>query len=217
MNGNLLRTLNEIEVDDLTLVGAKALHLALLNGNRLTTPPGLVVTSQFFKAQISHYAYQPIWAGSPDVAVTEGALHFLADFLKSNPLAPPLEAALQQRLCELFPPEVQFFAVRSSAIDEDRRDHSFAGCYLSELGVPRQMLTVSLTRCWASALTGRAIEYRLKRGLSIQAITTAVLIQPMLRPDAAGVAFTLNPVTGARDELVIEAAAGLATPMPAAG
>ena len=133
MNGNLLRTLNEIDVDDLTLVGAKALNLAMLNGNHLTTPPGLVVTSQFFKAQISHYAYQPIWAGSPDVAVTEGALQFLSDFLKSNPLAPPLEAALQQRLSDLFPPEVQFFAVRSPAIDEDRRDPRLAGGVFTDL------------------------------------------------------------------------------------
>jgi phosphohistidine swiveling domain-containing protein len=209
MTNNWLLTLDEINVDDLNLVGGKALTLAALKRNHLETPPGLVITSAFFEAQIKHYAYIPIWAGSPDVAVTETSLEFLADFLKTTPLAHKLDVAFKAKLKQVFPSEVQSFAVRSSAIDEDLSEHSFAGAYLTELGVPRDLLTVSLTRCWASALSGRSIQYRLKRGMSIQRIKIAVLIQPLLRPDTAGVGFTLNPVTGARDELVIEASSGL--------
>jgi len=209
MNKNWLLTLSEISANDLPLVGLKSLNLATVSRNNLATPPGLVVTTAFFESQIEHYAFGPIWTGSPDVEVTEGALEFLADFLKTTPLAPQLETALKQRLGEVFPADVQSFAARSSAVDEDRRDYSFAGHYLTELGVPRSMLTVSLTRCWASALTGKAVQYRIEHGMPLQSIRIAVLIQPMLTPDAAGVAFTLNPVTGARDELVIEASAGL--------
>lgn len=209
MTNNWLLTLDEINVDDLNLVGGKALTLATLKRNYLETPSGLVVTSAFFEAQINHCAYTPIWAGSPDVAVTETSLEFLADFLKTTPLAHRLDVAFKAKLKQVFPSEVQSFAVRSSAIDEDLRDHSFAGAYLTELGVPRDLLAVSLTRCWASALSGRSIQYRLKRGMSIQCIKIAVLIQPMLRPNTAGVGFTFNPVTGARDELVIEASSGL--------
>ncbi len=206
MSAKHLLTLTEIEADHLSLVGAKALNLALLIRNGLASPAGLVVTTDFFRAQIDHYAYGPVWAGSPDVAVTEGALQFLADFLKTTPLAPPLSAALTRRLNQVFPPHLQFFAARSSAVDEDHTDRSFAGCHLTELNVPRVLLPVSLTRCWASALTGPAVEYRLRHSMSLQAIKIAVLIQPMLKPDVAGVAFSMNPVTGNRDELVIEAA-----------
>ena len=209
MKKNWLLTLDEISANDLPLVGVKALNLATIRRNNLTVPSGLVVTTEFFVSQIEHYAYNPIWAGSPDVAVTEGALAFLADFLKTTPLASELEKALRQRVSEVFSADAQSFAVRSSAVDEDRRAHSFAGHYLTELGVPREMLTVSLTRCWASALSGQAIQYRLKNGIPIQAIKIAVLIQAMLKPDAGGVAFTLNPISGARDELVIEASSGL--------
>lgn len=209
MTNKWLLDLTEIDAADLPLVGVKALNLSALNRNRVLTPPGLVVTTTFFEQQIAHFAYSPLWAGSPDVAVTEGALEFLADFLKITPLAPALDAALRRRMEACFPAKIRAFAVRSSAVDEDRQDHSFAGCYLTELGVPRQLLPVSLTRCWASALSGRSIRYRLEHGMSLQSIKIAVLIQPMLSPSAAGVAFSVNPVTGARDEMVIEATPSL--------
>ena len=211
MTQTWLLTLDEIKLNDWALVGGKALNLATLNRNNITTPTGLIVTTQFFEAQIRHFAYNPIWAGSPDVEVTEGALKFLADFLKATPLAPHLDKAFKEHIAANFSPDVESYAVRSSAVDEDLHDHSFAGCYLSELGVPRELLTVSLTRCWAAALTGQALEYRRKHGMSIQKIRIAILIQPMLKPQSGGVAFTLNPITGARDEFIIEATNGLGT------
>ncbi len=209
MTDNWLLALDDIKPDQLNLVGRKALNLATLHHHQLSVPPSLVITTNFFEAQINHFAYRPIWAGSPDVAVTEGALQFLADFLKSTPLAPHLETALKSQLDQICPAQDTLFAVRSSAIDEDLGDQSFAGCYLTELGVPRDLLPISLTRCWASALTGQSIQYRLNHGLPLQAIKIAVLIQPMLKPEIAGVGFTQNPITGERDEILIEVIDGL--------
>ena len=209
MTNPLLLTLNEIDTTDLQLVGAKALNLARLQQNNLPVPPGLVVTAAFFEAQIAENSLRPIWEGSPNVAVTEDALHFLADFLKTKPLADELHAALRRKLTELFPPAIQSFAVRSSAIDEDGRTFSFAGLHLTELAVPRDLIPVSITRCWASTLTGPALNYRLQNAIPIRKIKIAVLIQPMLKPEAAGVAFTVNPVSGVRDEMVVEAVATL--------
>lgn len=199
------RRLDDIEGGDLACVGRKAFRLATLRRHGLPVPPGLVITARFFEEQIKQLAYTPLWAGSPDVAVTENALLFLADTLKTKPLARPLAREFQAQLDRSFPAAVEHFAVRSSAIDEDRQSHSFAGIHLTELAVPRSALTVSLTRCWASALSEPALHYRREHGLPIQAIKIAVLIQPMLRPASAGVGFTLNPATGARDELLIEA------------
>ncbi len=209
MTEPFLLTLNEIESTDLPLVGAKALNLARLHQNKLPVLPGLVVTTAFLEAQIVAQSLRPIWEGSPNVAVTEDALHFLADFLKSKPLARPLDEQLQQKLADVFPPGVESFAVRSSAVDEDGQRHSFAGLHLTELAVPRELIPVSLTRCWASTLMGPALKYRIQYDIPIRKIKIAVLIQPMLKPDAAGVAFTLNPVSGARDELVVEAVSAL--------
>lgn len=207
MTAAWLKTLDEIEGSDLHLVGGKAFNLATLRRHALPVPPGLVVTTAFFEAQLRYYQLIPLWAGSPDVAVTEDALWWLADVLKTNPLAQELMDALQARLEETFP-AVETFAVRSSAIDEDIREHAFSGIHLTDLGVPPEMVPVSISRCWASALSKPALEYRRQHGISIQSIRLAVLIQPFLQPESAGVAFTVNPLTGARDLMVIEATFG---------
>jgi pyruvate,water dikinase len=203
----LLKTLDEIEGGDLPLVGAKAFNLATLRRHGLPVLPGLVVTTAFFKMQLQHHQLIPLWAGSPDVAVTAGALGWLADTLKTSPLARDLLGALRDRLAETFP-HVETFAVRSSAIDEDASQHAFSGIHLTELGVPREMIPISLGRCWGSALSRPALEYRRQHGIPIQSIQLAVIIQPFIQPTAAGVAFTINPLSGAHDEIVIEAAFG---------
>jgi phosphohistidine swiveling domain-containing protein len=204
-----LRTLDEIEGLDLPLVGGKAFRLATLKQHGLKVPPGLVLTTAFFESQLQHAQLIPLWAGSPDVAVTAEALSWLADVLKTKPLAKELSAALNQALADLFGSATVSFAVRSSAIDEDQRDHTFAGVHLTELRVPRGALPIAITRCWASALSQAALEYRRMHGMSIQGIRVAVLIQPMLAPACSGVGFTVNPLTGSRDEFVVEASWGL--------
>ena len=204
-----LLTLDEINPTDIQKVGAKALHLSVLQRKKLATANALVVITAVLEHQINQYSLRPIWEGSPNVSVTEDALNFLADYLKTKPLVPDFEHALQRKLDELFPASVKSFAVRSSAIDEDGKRLSFAGLHLTELAVPRALIPVSITRVWASALTGEALQYRLKNDIPIQSIKIAVLIQPMLKPESAGVASTLNPISGARDEIVIEAVSTL--------
>jgi rifampicin phosphotransferase len=100
-------------------------------------------------------------------------------------------------------------AVRSSAAAEDLPDASFAGQYETILGVRGATnLLDAIRRCEASALTGRVEQYQAARTGSVES-RMAVLVQRMVSPDAAGVAFTANPVTGARTEVVITAARGL--------
>ncbi len=204
-----LLSLDEIEGTALSIVGGKSFRLAQLKQNGFNVPSGLVLTADFFKAHIRHTKLTPLWMGSPDIAVTTDSLSWLADALKTKPLAKPLSQALNRRLTEVFGDEVVSFAVRSSAIDEDQRDHTFAGIHLTELGVPRPALPIAITRCWASALSEQALDYRQVHGMSIQGIQMAVLIQPMLAPTISGVGFTVNPLTGSRDEFVIEATWGL--------
>ncbi len=208
-----LRTLDTIEGTDLSLVGGKAFRLARLKQNGLDVPAGLILTATFFETQVRQMKLTPMWMGSPDIAVTTEALGWLADTLKTKPLASSLQVALRVALDELFGDRVGQFAVRSSALDEDHRDHSFAGIHLTELDVPRSMLSIAITRCWASALSDAALEYRQVHGMSIQGIRVAVLIQPMLTPTCSGVGFTLDPLTGNRNELVIESTWGLGQPL----
>jgi pyruvate,water dikinase len=99
-------------------------------------------------------------------------------------------------------------AVRSSAVDEDGKDASFAGQHLTLLNVPSADEVPSALRdIWWSANSDSAITYRQRVGLFTRP-SVGVVIQTLLDPEVAGVMFTENPVTGA-DERVIEASWGL--------
>jgi pyruvate,water dikinase len=99
--------------------------------------------------------------------------------------------------------------VRSSAIAEDLADASFAGQYDTVLDVRgAEALLAAIRRVRASAASARVRDYRAARAATEQS-GIAVLVQRMLAPEAAGVAFTANPVTGDRREVVITAARGL--------
>jgi pyruvate,water dikinase len=99
-------------------------------------------------------------------------------------------------------------AVRSSAVDEDGAEASFAGQHLTLLNVPGVAgLAAALSEIWWSANSDAAITYRQRVGLFTRP-SIGVVIQVQLDPHTAGVMFTKNPITGA-DERVIEASWGL--------
>jgi pyruvate,water dikinase len=99
-------------------------------------------------------------------------------------------------------------AVRSSAADEDGADASFAGQHLTLLNVPStDALTAALSEIWWSANSDSAITYRQRVGLFSRP-SVGVVVQSLLDPEAAGVMFTRNPISGA-DERLIEASWGL--------
>jgi len=99
-------------------------------------------------------------------------------------------------------------AVRSSAVDEDGADASFAGQHLTLLNVPSvEHLTAAVTEIWWSANSDSAITYRKRVGLFTQP-SIGVVVQQLLDPEVAGVMFTQNPING-NDERLIEASWGL--------
>jgi pyruvate,water dikinase len=101
-------------------------------------------------------------------------------------------------------------AVRSSATAEDLPGHSFAGQYETILGVTSlEDCLGAVKRCWASLWTERAFEYRRRNGIDHEQVEMAVIVQRQIEPAAAGVAFTVDPVTGSRSRIVIESCRGL--------
>ncbi|MGK2853922.1 MAG: PEP/pyruvate-binding domain-containing protein, partial [Microbacteriaceae bacterium] len=108
---------------------------------------------------------------------------------------------------ELFPGTP--WAVRSSAVAEDLADASFAGVYVTVLGVDSlDGLRDAVRRCWASFDDQRAQTYRDNHGKST-ARGIALILQRMIAPDVAGVLLTANPLRPFAPEIVIDAAWGL--------
>ena len=101
-------------------------------------------------------------------------------------------------------------AVRSSAVDEDGATASFAGQHATYLNiVGAEEIIQAITHCWESARSERALEYRLQQGLSVDHMQLAVLVQQLVASDVSAVVFSANPVTGNRDEVIINASWGL--------
>ena len=168
-------------------------------------PPGFVVTTA---------AYQDLLEGAGltgrlrDLAADgPSAAPLIRDLVTAAPVPDELRGAIAAAYADLGSPAV---AVRSSATAEDLADASSAGqqdTYLDVQGVEDVMAAVR--SCWASLWTDRAMAYRARRGVDPADLSLAVVVQQLVRADAAGVLFTLNPLDGRTDELLISAAHGL--------
>jgi phosphohistidine swiveling domain-containing protein len=205
MTKGLIKTLAEIEGSDLAAVGPKAFHLARLKQHGFPVPEGVVLTASFFEKYLHLTHLLPLWQGR--VEDETAPLLALSDALANVPMPAELAEMMRDRLNYCLP-SVPSFAVRSSAPEEDISGSTFAGLHLSRLGVPPSELEEAVRDCWASAFSLPALTYRQEHGFPLVHIPMAVLIQAMVQPDVAGVAFTADPVTGSREALIIEAAPG---------
>jgi rifampicin phosphotransferase len=171
-------------------VGAKALRLGELERAGFPIPPGIVLVSSALDRFLSAN-------GMPSAPTPEQVL--------AGELPGDLAEALRAAAAALGPGPL---AVRSSGASEDSGYASFAGLYESVLGVADlPTLVAAVRRCWASAFSPRVLAYR--AGRSLGDLRFAVLIQRQVEADAAGVAFTVNPVSGDPAEVLVSAVRGL--------
>ncbi|HWQ72984.1 MAG TPA: phosphoenolpyruvate synthase [Desulfitobacteriaceae bacterium] len=106
--------------------------------------------------------------------------------------------------------EKNAYAVRSSATAEDLPASSFAGqqdTYLNIIG--KEAILKHISKCWASLFSGRAVTYRLQNDFDHRKVRLSVVVQKMVFPQAAGILFTADPVTGNRKVASIDAGFGL--------
>ncbi|RYD44339.1 MAG: phosphoenolpyruvate synthase, partial [Verrucomicrobiaceae bacterium] len=99
------------------------------------------------------------------------------------------------------------FAVRSSGTMEDGAGHSFAGQFESHLEVSAEDVAGKIAEVRASASSPSILTYCRERGLPVPSAPT-VLVQRMIVPRCAGVAFSADPVSGNRNAAVVSAVAG---------
>ena len=196
--------LSQVDSDDVRRVGGKGAALARLVERGLPVPAGFVVPVEALGATLDHadlvgLARQLRRDPTPQLATQ------LRDALCEAALPPDLSAALEGAARELG----GRLAVRSSAVDEDGRERSFAGQYETVLNVRRgQGLEDAVRTCWASWYGERAMAYR-RRGLRrLPLAGMAVLVQRLVDARASGVLFTVHPVSGSWTEMTLEAAWG---------
>lgn len=116
----------------------------------------------------------------------------------------------KNRILEVFDQlHLKYVAVRSSATVEDGVDNSFAGQFETFLGINRENLIVKIKECFDSVNSLRVQVYSKSRGIDLNRVKVAVVIQEMLDSEVSGVCFTANPITGDKNQIMIEAGFGL--------
>jgi pyruvate,water dikinase len=187
--------------------GGKAHNLARMLQMGVPVPSFFCVSTRAFEAYLDHHGLRAKLKPSADLKAFEREVEVL--FL-AHPLPESMRADVLREWNALGG-EGARFAVRSSGADEDSAMHSFAGLFSSFLDQRgAQAIEDSLRRCWASGFTERALRYRIERGIQIERIGIAVVIQRMVRADSAGVAFSRDPLQPLeRDALLIESVWGL--------
>jgi len=107
-------------------------------------------------------------------------------------------------------PSSGLWAVRSSATNEDGAHASFAGVYRTRLGIPLDEIGAAIKDLWVSIWDERVLNYHVTSGLSGAPPAMAIVIQPLLEAQAAGVAYSVHPLTGRATQVTVNAVAGLA-------
>lgn len=199
-------------------VGGKAASLGEMTGVGLPVPPGFALTTKAYRQAHDAADLDATLArllhglDTNDTGQVATVCAEVRDVIRTMPLPADVDEAIRQaygELCRLADATDLPVAVRSSATSEDSPDASFAGEHDTYLWVRGDDAVVdAVRRCWASLFTDRATCYRVEMGYEHRSVEMAVVIQKMVRPKSAGVAFTLNPSDGDRSVVAIDSAWG---------
>jgi pyruvate,water dikinase len=218
---DLVIWLNKLRKTDVPIVGGKNASLGEMINAKMPVPPGFAVTAYAYEkfivetriAEMIYKIIKEIVTDPNDPAQYTVASEKIRELIEKTQMPKAIEDAVKSaynKLNSTLGMKDAFVAVRSSATAEDLPDASFAGqqeTFLNIRGVGD--LLDKIMKCWSSLFTPRAIFYRNEKGFAHEKVFISVGIQKMVNSRAAGVMFTLNPVTGNTDELVIEGNYGL--------
>ncbi|WNQ13196.1 PEP/pyruvate-binding domain-containing protein [Paenibacillus aurantius] len=209
----LVLAFNEVGLGQLERVGGKGANLGEMVKAGLPVPPGFCITTEAYIRFLDGAGLRPavqdilnsVQVG--DLADLKNKANQIQTLMEAAPIPWEVKEAIQAAYQTMGNPPV---AVRSSATAEDLPDASFAGQQETFLNITDEIaLLEHVRRCWASLWTPRSLSYRERSGFAHDKVHLAVVVQQMVDPDAASVLFTANPLTGGRNEMVINASYGL--------
>ncbi|KKT66589.1 MAG: Phosphoenolpyruvate synthase [Candidatus Woesebacteria bacterium GW2011_GWA2_44_33] len=217
---------DEIDKDDIALVGGKGANLGEMTKVGFPVPDGFVVTAAAYDEFIgdNHLKtkiHQVLDSLDPsDTVSLERASRQVRKMVSAAPVPEKVAAAVMKTYLKLgkttkvsdtfFGVSDTLVAVRSSATAEDLPDASFAGQQETFLNVVGESNVINKVReAWASLFTPRAIFYRQEKKFDHFKVKIAVPVQRMVQSESSGVMFTINPVNNDKSVVVVEAIWGL--------
>jgi len=209
----------EIDKDQVPLVGGKNASLGEMTQAGIPVPPGFAVTTHAYKdflafnqlAKKIHDLLAPI--REVDIDQINQASTQIREMIDGSPVPEGIHEEIEntyRRLWKRMASPLMPVAVRSSATAEDLPGASFAGQQETFLFVRKGEEVINkVVKCWSSLFTPRAISYRMKMGFPHDSVFISVGIQKMVNAFTAGVMFTINPLNGDNSSIVINSNYGL--------
>jgi pyruvate,water dikinase len=202
----------DVAKGDVALVGGKGANLGELTSRDIPVPPGFIVTAEAYsgflkESGIESSLLKTLATADDETGATSAAAAEARALISEVPMPDSMRAAILGAYRELG---AGLVAVRSSATAEDLAEASFAGQQSTYLNVQAEEAVLRAVQdCWASLFEDRAVVYRRQTGFDHSTVKIAVVVQSMVQSDRSGVMFTVNPVTGDSDGMIIEAIMGL--------
>ena len=197
----------------LAVVGGKGTNLNRMSRAGFPVPTGFFLTTDAYCAfvQANQLQKQIVDLASNQADTSETRSVAIRQLFANSTIPTDVIEAIEHSYADLIQTVGDLpFAVRSSATAEDLPDSSFAGqqdTYLNVRG--KSALLEAVQQCWSSLWTPRALEYRARQGIDPSTVSLAVVVQVMVPAQASGIMFTANPISGGRDEILVDAAWGL--------
>lgn len=216
MSDALIVWTNDLDDDGVEVAGSKIARLGSLRKIGVTVPEGFALTTGAYRMFVSeaglHHAIEKFLGDvddPDDFDQVEAASEAIRRAFHSAPVPPVISTAVEEAYEELSDQCRDLnvpVAVRSSATGEDGVESSFAGQFETVLGVSGVEDVLDAVKvCWASLFGGRALSYRLHHDIDHTSSPMAVGIIELIHARSSGVAFSIHPVSGKRDRMVIEA------------
>lgn len=230
---------DEVDKEDVGLVGGKGANLGEMINANLPVPYGFVVTSHAYfyfirEAKLQHKINEILSIVNYDnpPELQQASEHIQGLILKAS-VPHDLTYEIVKYYDDLVSHERAYYykkytflhhtihklthlynnplvAVRSSATAEDLPNASFAGQQETYLNVKGEShLLQKVKECWASLFTERAIYYRHEQGFDHFKVGLAAVVQRMVQSEKSGIAFSIDPVSNDKNKIVIEAVYGL--------
>jgi len=199
-------------------VGAKAANLVRLNKYGYKVPHAFLVSVLALQDFLTINKLdkdllnvkKSIQSGMEISECKKAAASFRDSILEAK-IHESLTKEIKEKIIPLFKKQDVKVAVRSSSINEDLEQHSFAGQYASELNVALTMSAIetNIKSVWASQWSDPIIAYSFKQGLKAPEPGMGVIIQEMVDAQIAGVLFSHNPYNFNKNEMIVEYVDGL--------
>jgi pyruvate, water dikinase len=202
--------------EDVQRCGGKAANLGELIQLGVRVPPGFCVLADALPhvleagsltSEIAEIAAGLVY---DDMDALEAETARIRSLIASVPIPGDLEAAILDHYRALISDRNRYVAVRSSVAVRESLVSSFPGLMDTYHYVLGEVDVLTRIReCWASLWTTRAAFVRHEQDIAHDRGLIAPIVQVMVNADTAGVLFTANPVTSARDEIIVESNWGI--------